>query len=79
MPPSASAQEAHDAWRLLAAARTTAATSRVAPRAAVIAALRAARLDDGACMAASVGPDGQVQRDPALLGVDAGAIDAVPY
>ncbi len=80
--PSTAAQEAHDAWRLLAAARTAAA-ARARPgddlRAALVTALRRATLDDGACGAARVGADGQLEREPVLLGVDAGEIVVVPY
>ncbi len=78
-PPSTAAQEAHDAWRLMTVARAAALVRTGDPRAAFVAALRQARLDDGACMAAVIGPDGQLVREPALLGVDAGDIVAVPY
>ena len=83
--PSSAAQEAHDAWLLVARARdraaaaTAVASSATDPRAAFIAALRGARLDDGACTPATVGPDGQLVREPALLGVDAGELIPVPY
>ncbi|HVV85619.1 MAG TPA: ABC transporter substrate-binding protein, partial [Kofleriaceae bacterium] len=79
--PSSAAQEAHDAWILASRARAVAAAAPAAVpvRDAFVAALRAARLDDGACTPASVGADGQLVRAPALLGVDAGEIVAVPY
>ena len=90
--PSSAAQEAHDAWLMVAraAVRAGAATAVASagpaapagapgPRDAFIAALRGARLDDGACAPATVGADGQLAREPALLGVDAGDITAVPY
>lgn len=78
--PSSSAQEAHDAWLLVEQARAVAAAaSTSAPRDAWIAALRGAHLDDGACTPATVGADGQIARESALLGVDAGEIVAVPY
>lgn len=77
--PSAAAQEAHDAWRLVARARVAALVRSGDARVAFVAALRQAKLDDGACMPASVGPDGQLVREPALLGVEAGEIVSVPY
>jgi ABC-type branched-subunit amino acid transport system substrate-binding protein len=77
--PSTAAQQAHDAWRLVAAARAAATLRAGDPRAAFTAALLQARVDDGACMPASIDADGQLVREPALLGVDAGEIVAVPY
>lgn len=77
--PSTAAQEVHDAWLLVAAART-AATLRAGDRRAVfVASLLQAQIEDGACMPATVGPDGQIVRAPALLGVDAGEITSMPY
>jgi ABC-type branched-subunit amino acid transport system substrate-binding protein len=87
-PPSTAAQQAHDAWLLVERARaratatpvvTIAGGPRRGPRAAFAAALRGARLEDGACTPATVGADGLLVREPALLGVDAGEIVAVPY
>jgi branched-chain amino acid transport system substrate-binding protein len=77
--PSSAAQEAHDAWRLMAIARAGATVRAGDPRAAFIASLRQAKLDDGACTPSSVGEDGQLVREPALLGVEAGEITAMPY
>ena len=77
--PSSAALEAHDAWRLVAAARAAAARAAARPRAAFVAALRGARVDDGACEPSAVGADGQLVRPPALLGVDGGELTIVPY
>ena len=76
--PSSAAQEAHDAWRLVASARVAAGRTGDA-RAAFVVALRQARLEDGACTPAAIGADGQLVREPALLGVDAGEIVVIPY
>ena len=77
--PSPAAQEAHDAWRLVAGARAAAVVRAGDARAAFVAALRQAKLEDGACMPASVGSDGQLVREPALLGVEGGEITSMPY
>lgn len=77
--PSTAAQEAHDAWRLVAAARTAANVRAGDARAAFVASLLQTKLEDGACTPASVGIDGQLVREPALLGVEAGEIVSVPY
>ncbi len=76
--PASAALEAHDAWRLVAAARVAAARA-AEPRAAFVAALRGGRLDDGACQSATVAADGQLAREPALLGVESGELVEVPY
>lgn len=77
--PSGAAQEAHDAWRMMALARAGATVRAGDPRAAFAAALRTVKLDDGACTAAAIGEDGQLVREPALLGVDSGEITSMPY
>lgn len=82
--PTSVAQQAHDAWILVARARATAAAAAAAPggaaiRTAFARALRTAALDDGACAPAAMGADGQLVREPVLLGVDAGELTAVPY
>lgn len=76
--PSPAAAAAHDAWRLVAAARTQAATARL-PRTAFVAALGAATLDDGACAPATIDRDGRVSRAPVVLKIDAGALVVEPY
>ncbi|MBK9037418.1 MAG: penicillin-binding protein activator [Myxococcales bacterium] len=78
--PSPAAAAALDAWRLVAAARAHAALiGGRDPRAAFIAALAAATLDNGACAPARVGPDGRLERAPVVLKVDAGALVVEPY
>ena len=76
--PSPAAAQAHDAWTLVARARMNAAGARD-PRAAFTAALLGATVDDGACAPGTVGRDGQLVREPAVLGVEGGAITVVPY
>jgi branched-chain amino acid transport system substrate-binding protein len=77
--PSSAAQQAHDAWIIVARARTAAAVAHHDVRGAFARALAGARFDDGACTAAAMAPDGQLVREPALLGVEAGEITVVPY
>lgn len=76
--PSPAAAAAHDAWRLVAQARSRAATA-ADPRRAFSQALRAATLDDGACAPATIDAAGRVERAPAVLKVDAGALVVEPY
>lgn len=76
--PSSAAAQAHDAWLLVARARTTAALSRD-PRRAFRDVLLGASVTDGVCAPAHVGRDGQLARDPAVLGVEGGEITQVPY
>jgi ABC-type branched-subunit amino acid transport system substrate-binding protein len=66
--PSAAAAQVHDAAQLIAAARAEAAAARD-PRSALRAALAHARIDDGACGPAAIGPDGELERTPATLEV----------
>ena len=71
--PTSAAAQVHDAAALVARARAdaTAPASLAAadPRAAMRAALARARLDDGACGPASIGPDGELSRAPTVLEV----------
>lgn len=76
--PSPAAAAAHDAWRLVAQARTRAATA-ADPRAAFARALGDASLDDGACAPATIDAAGRVVRTPAVLKVDVGALVVEPY
>ena len=76
--PSAAAAQAHDAAALVAAARAQLAASAPDPRAALRAALARARLADGACGPASMGPDGEVQRAPTILEVQGDQLLLVP-
>ncbi len=76
--PSPAAAQAHDAWTLVARARRTAAAARD-PRRAFVQALHGAALDDGACAPGVIGRDGQLVRQPAVLGVEGGEITVVPY
>lgn len=76
--PSPAAAAAHDAWRLVAQARTRAATA-ADPRAAFARALDGATLDDGACAPATIDADGRIARTPTVLKIDAGALVVEPY
>jgi ABC-type branched-subunit amino acid transport system substrate-binding protein len=79
--PSTAAAEARDAAALIAAARAHAAEAgapAVAPRAALRAALSRARLDDGACGPAAIGPDGELERTPSVLEVQGDALILAP-
>lgn len=66
--PSAAAAQVHDAATLIAVARAGAAAA-AGPRSALRAALAHARLDDGACGPAAIGPDGELERTPSTLEV----------
>jgi ABC-type branched-subunit amino acid transport system substrate-binding protein len=74
--PSPAAAAAHDAWRLLEAARVGVGGRDL--RASLDAALAGASLDDGACGPARVGPDRRIDRTPAVMKVDAGAFVREP-
>jgi ABC-type branched-subunit amino acid transport system substrate-binding protein len=78
---TAAAAQAHDAAALVAAARARAAVpSRAAGdlREAMRAALARARLDDGACSPAAIGPDGELAREPVVLEVSGDALILAP-
>jgi hypothetical protein len=49
-----------------------------APRSALRAALARARLGDGACGPAAVGPDGEIARTPSVLEVSGDELILVP-
>ncbi len=66
--PTAAAAQVHDAAALVARARAEVRAGG-APRAAMRAALARARLDDGACGPAAIGPDGELAREPTVLEV----------
>ncbi|MEZ4404084.1 MAG: penicillin-binding protein activator [Kofleriaceae bacterium] len=76
--PSPAAAASHDAWRLVAAARTRAARASQ-PRLAFVAARAATTVDDGVCAPTGVGADGQLTRTPAVLKVDLGQLVVEPY
>ncbi|HTR51926.1 MAG TPA: penicillin-binding protein activator [Kofleriaceae bacterium] len=75
--PSDVAAEAYDAAALVALARAAAAGA-TDPRAAVRAALAHARLPDGACGPAALGPDGEIVRTPIVLQVQGDELVAAP-
>jgi ABC-type branched-subunit amino acid transport system substrate-binding protein len=78
---SAMAAQAHDAVRLVLAARDKAGLGALAGRArwaAMARALVGTRLDDGACGPAQIDPSGEVLRDPIVLQVDAGELVLAP-
>ncbi len=75
--PGAVAAQAYDAATLLFAARRRAAGRGGDLRAGVAAALRSARLDDGACGPAAVGPSGEIEREAVVLRVDGGQFTVV--
>ena len=75
--PSAAAAQTHDAATLIANARKAAATSPDI-RAALRNALMHARLDDGACGPASMGPDGELVRESAVLEVQGDQLVVMP-
>jgi ABC-type branched-subunit amino acid transport system substrate-binding protein len=75
--PSTAAAEVRDAAALIAAAREQVA-SAAAPRSALRAALARARLDDGACGPAAIGPDGELARTPSVLEVQGDALILAP-
>jgi hypothetical protein len=87
--PSTAAAETRDAAALIAEARsrvagaaaprsTVGATSPGALRATLRAALARARLDDGACGPAAIGPDGELVRTPSVLEVPGAALILAP-
>ena len=75
--PSAAAAQVHDAAALIAVARAEAAAAPQ-PRSALRAALAHARLDDGACGPAAIGPDGELDRTPTVLEVRGDELIAAP-
>jgi ABC-type branched-subunit amino acid transport system substrate-binding protein len=75
--PSTAAAQVRDAAALIAAARSQIAGT-AAPRAALRAALAHARLDDGACGPAAIGPDGELARVPSVLEVQGDALIVAP-
>jgi branched-chain amino acid transport system substrate-binding protein len=75
--PGTAAAEAYDAATLLAAARAQAAAARD-PRSALRAALAHARLPDGACGPAAIGPDGELARTPSILEVQGDELILAP-
>jgi ABC-type branched-subunit amino acid transport system substrate-binding protein len=75
--PSTAAAQAYDAAGLIATARAEATGGRD-PRAALGAALAHARLSDGACGPAAIGPDGELVRTPSVLEVQGDELIAVP-
>jgi ABC-type branched-subunit amino acid transport system substrate-binding protein len=75
--PSTAAAQAYDAAALIAAARAEAAAAPD-PRAALRNALAHARLADGACGPAAIGPDGELERTPSLLSVEGDQLILAP-
>jgi len=75
--PSAAAAQVHDAAMVLARARREAASS-AEPRAAVRGALARARLEDGACGRAAMGPDGELVRELFVLEVSGDQLIVAP-
>jgi hypothetical protein len=77
--PTTAAAKAYDAAALVAAARAEAAQGSPAkPRAAMRSALAHAKLADGACGEASIGPDGELVRVPSVLEVQGDDLVIVP-
>jgi len=76
--PSTAAAEAHDAAMLVAKARQAMPQAAADPRAAFRAALSRAKLDDGACGAASMDVDGELVRAPSLLEVQGEELIVAP-
>jgi ABC-type branched-subunit amino acid transport system substrate-binding protein len=74
--PSTAAAEARDAAALVAVARAQIAGA--GSRAALRTALARARLEDGACGPAAIGPDGELERTPSVLEVQGDALILVP-
>jgi ABC-type branched-subunit amino acid transport system substrate-binding protein len=74
---SSVAAEAYDAATLIAAARH-AIGNAPDPRAALARELAHARLDDGACGPASIGPDGELVRDASTLEVQGDELITAP-
>ncbi|HET7503278.1 MAG TPA: penicillin-binding protein activator [Kofleriaceae bacterium] len=79
-PPSTAAAQAYDAAQLVAAARAEAEArgDRGDRRAALRGALAHARLTDGACGPAAIGPDGELTRTPSVLEVQGDQLVLVP-
>jgi len=77
-PPSTAAAQVYDAAAIVAAARAVAEASAGDPRAALRAALAHARLADGACGPAAIGPDGELARTPSVLEVQGDELILVP-
>jgi len=75
--PSAAAAQVYDAAGLVATARAEAAAGSE-PRAALRAALAHARLSDGACGPAAIGPDGELARTPSVLEVQGDELIVAP-
>ncbi len=75
LEPGRAALEAHDAARLLFAARERAVAGKGGPlRERLRVALAAGTLDDGACGAGAVAADGAVTRTPVVLTVEDGEL-----
>src|SRR5262249_46980772 len=75
--PSAAAAQVHDAAALVAGARAEAAAAHD-PRSALRGALAHARLADGACGPAAIGPDGELERTPSILEVQGDELILAP-
>ncbi len=75
--PSAVAAETYDAATLVAVARKAAATASDV-RGALRAALAHGKLDDGACGPATMGSDGELAREPAVLEVQGEVLVLMP-
>jgi len=75
--PSAAAAQVYDAATLVAAARAEAAAAPD-PRGTLRAALARARLADGACGPAAIGPDGELERTPSTLEVQGDELIVAP-
>ncbi len=75
--PSTAAAQAHDAAALIALARAEAAAA-ADPRSALRAALAHARLADGACGPAAIGPDGELERTPSVFEVQGDELVLAP-
>jgi ABC-type branched-subunit amino acid transport system substrate-binding protein len=75
--PSTAAAQVHDAAALLATARAAAAAASE-PRSALRAALARARIDDGACGPAAIGPNGELARTPSVLEVQGDELILAP-
>jgi ABC-type branched-subunit amino acid transport system substrate-binding protein len=75
--PSAAAAEVHDAATLIAKVRQEVGNAADI-RGALRAALARAKLDDGACGPATMGPDGELAREPAVLEVQGDQLQLRP-
>lgn len=75
---TSAAAQAYDAMHLVMAA-WRAAQGAAAPRPAFTAALRQATVEEGACGAAEVGPDGEVRHDGVVLEVQGDMIGLAPW